>query len=494
MHRRLLFIFIFSVSSLTGLPQFEISPNGFDAYEDILALRFNEANLKMKTGNVSTPSNVFQVYLENYMDFLSVFISEDEELYQLFNEKKTERIEQLKQLDENTPYGKYLLGNAFLQWAFVEIKFKDYLAAAVDFNRSYQLIEENRKAFPDFAPNHISEGVLSIMVGLVPDNYHWFLQLLSMEGGVDEGRKLILEAYQISLSNSNFAFLKPEALFYLAFVDLNINPERKNIEQLLSLINETDKKNLLLSYLAINMKMRTGQNDSALRQLLNLGERKDHYPFAYLDYLKGECLLRKLDLKDAPGFYNQFINEYRGRNFIKDAFRKQAWAAFLEGDTLTYRQMMEKVIITGCLDVDIDKEAELEASLKEIPNVELLKARLLYDGGYFAEAKNILQNINTQKLPLVFQVEHDYRLARIFHDTGNWEEARLYYEQTMLRGKKLKKYYAGNSALKLGEIYESENNVMKAKEYYEKCLQLEFDEYEASIHSKARAGLERLGN
>ena len=83
-------------------------------------------------------------------------------------------------------------------------------------------------------------------------------------------------------------------------------------------------------------------------------------------------------------------------------------------------------------------------------------------------------------------------MARIYQEMGMLKESKLYYEQTILTGKNLKKYFAGNSALKLGEIFETEGNYEKAKEYYSICLKMKFEEYEASIHSKAKAGLERV--
>jgi tetratricopeptide (TPR) repeat protein len=53
-------------------------------------------------------------------------------------------------------------------------------------------------------------------------------------------------------------------------------------------------------------------------------------------------------------------------------------------------------------------------------------------------------------------------------------------------------YYAANAALKLGELYEMQNNFDKAIEAYENCLEMKPDNYRISIHQKAKAGLNRL--
>jgi len=313
-----------------------------------------------------------------------------------------------------------------------------------------------------------------------------------MKGSVKEGRDALLEVYNASISNPKYAILRKETLFYLAFIDLNINPNKENIEHLLTAVQETENKGLLLSYLEINMLMKTGQNDAALLQFQELGEMTDFYPFSYLDYLQAECKIRKLDFNSAEAYYQKFGKEFRGKNYLKDALRKQAWAKILQGDTANYLFFMKEVTKTGNLDVDIDREAETEAVSEEIPDINLLKARLLFDGGYYAEAKNVLTIANNTELSLQQQVELTYRLARIEQETGNLGEAKENFDQTINNGKNLEKYFAGNSALKMGEIYEQEGNLEKASEYYSICLKMKFDEYEASIHSKAKAGLERV--
>ncbi|HEY9113484.1 MAG TPA: hypothetical protein VIN10_02215 [Bacteroidales bacterium] len=492
MKKILLILVAYFGFAINSSGQFIVSNNCDSAYIEILSLRFENANRQLQSEKKTNPNNQYIDYLENLESFLSVFISEDEILYNTYQDKKDSRIGRLKTIDENSPYKKYLLGNVYLQSAFAEIKFADYLSAALDFNRAYRLIEENTEKFPEFLPNQISMGVLSIMVGLVPENYRWFLNLLSIKGSVEEGRNSLLKVYESSLHNPEYAYLRKETLFYLGFVDFNINPNQENIEQLLTAVQQTEDPGLLLSYLEINMLMKTGQNDAALLQFQELENLESYFQFSYLNYLHGECYLRKLDFRNANIFYKKFEKEFKGKNYLKDAKRKQAWAAFLQGDTAVYFQLMKEVPETGNQDIDIDKEAEREAELGELPVLNLLKARLLFDGGYYLEARNVLLKTNKKDLNLAQQVELTYRLARIDQETGNLKEAKLYYEQTLLTGKNLKKYFAGNSALKLGEIYEQEGNIEKAREYYSTCLKMNFDEYEASIHSKAKAGLERV--
>ena len=67
-----------------------------------------------------------------------------------------------------------------------------------------------------------------------------------------------------------------------------------------------------------------------------------------------------------------------------------------------------------------------------------------------------------------------------------------YYMQTLKNGTGSRYYFAANSTLLLGMIYEERNEPEKAKAYFEQCLSLDNHEYQNSIDQKAQAGLDRL--
>jgi tetratricopeptide (TPR) repeat protein len=276
-------------------------------------------------------------------------------------------------------------------------------------------------------------------------------------------------------------------------VELNVSPDKKQALALLEQLEVAKQDNLLLSYLAIDILIRTGQNEKALREFDRIADRKDFLPFYYLDYLHAECLLHKLETKQAWGKYTLFLENFSGKNYLKDALRKKAWIYLLDGDTLDYRRTMGKIRLTGNDDVDVDKQAEREAAERPfIPSTDLLKAGLLFDGGYYLAADSVLNSIDFHALTAGQKLEFFYRKARIADESKRTEDAKAAYLQTIEKGKDSPKYFAGNAALKLAAIYESEGDLAQAAYYYRACLEMDFDEYEASIHSKAKAGLKRV--
>ena len=120
----------------------------------------------------------------------------------------------------------------------------------------------------------------------------------------------------------------------------------------------------------------------------------------------------------------------------------------------------------------------------------MLKSRLLFDGGYYDRAKDELDGYKTNESRN--QLEYTYRLGRIYQGWGKTDEAIPYYKETIQRGEKQPYYYAANSSLQLGMIYEKQDDFELARTYYSKVLDMDFDEYQFSISNKAQAGLNRI--
>jgi len=330
------------------------------------------------------------------------------------------------------------------------------------------------------------------MIGLVPDKYGWMLKLISMKGSVEQGKMEIYKVLDNSAGNSPYAYLHNEALFYLGFIELNLSPDRKATDKLLTYLNRTDNNNLLMDFLKIDIHIRYGQNDKALKQLNALPQSAGYFPFYYLHYLKGECYLKKLETDSATTYYRYFLFHFKGLNYVKDAWRKRAWAALMQNNKEVYRQLMDSVKVYGVAEVGADKEALKEAGSGIVPNTNLLSARLLFDGGYYSRAKTILDTMNIKHLSGEQQTERVYRYARIAHRQNNIPVAKKKYRQTIVMGSFFPRYFAANAALKLGQIYETEDSLTLAEKFYKKCLSLNFDEYRNSIRGKAKEALSRI--
>jgi tetratricopeptide (TPR) repeat protein len=138
-----------------------------------------------------------------------------------------------------------------------------------------------------------------------------------------------------------------------------------------------------------------------------------------------------------------------------------------------------------------DKAALREAHAQQIPNVPLLKSRILSDGGYGTRALEEINKINLSELSEDDSIEYSYRKARILQNLGNAQAISL-FEDCISLGQDKELYFACNSALQLGMIHEKNGLIRESETYYKKCLEMNPSEYKNGLHQKAKAGLKRI--
>ncbi|MFH1160613.1 MAG: hypothetical protein V1733_06675 [bacterium] len=469
-----------------------------EAYIDILNFRFLAAERVLQKEKLENPANLIPYYLENYIDFFILFTKENRVEFEQIKQHKSARLDLLENGDEDSPYYRFCLAGVNLQWALTRLKFGEYTTAAFEIKRAYHLLTENQELFPQFLPNNVGLGILHILVGLIPDDYRWLANIAGLEGSIEQG---VQELNSVLLYQGNdpvFTVFKPESCFYLAFVNANLG---LNKQDALELVRKVDQDNNflkynqspLLVYVRASTYMKNGKNDEVILLLEGYQPPVGVYPIVFLDYMEGLSRLNHLDLSAAK-YLRKFLKEFHGINYIKSAYQKLAWCYLLQGDTVRYTQEITNAGKKGYAVVDEDKQAYSEYNVWIRPAIPLLKARLLFDGGYNQQALNILLNTSLESYVRGKKdlTEYTYRLGRIYHEMGNIPKAIFYYTEAITNGKSLPYYYAANAALKLGNIYERQGNYLTADTNYQICASLKYDEYENSLRQKAKAGLRRI--
>ena len=80
----------------------------------------------------------------------------------------------------------------------------------------------------------------------------------------------------------------------------------------------------------------------------------------------------------------------RDRNYIKSAYHKLSLIALLE-DNIEEKKYYERMVLNnGERLIDEDRQAEYDVKNNTLVNTNLLKSRLLFDGGYYQEALDLL--------------------------------------------------------------------------------------------------------
>ncbi|MGB4398906.1 MAG: tetratricopeptide repeat protein, partial [Daejeonella sp.] len=268
---------------------------------------------------------------------------------------------------------------------------------------------------------------------------------------------------------------------------------KANYNKIMSLTASMNDSSLLKSYLQGYVSARSAQNDRAIDYLLKRPKGRDYMNFPVLNYHLGNAKLNRGD-NDANIYLINYLKDYKGINYVKDAYLKLAYYFYLRGDNAKYATFVKMVKTQGSLYDEKDKQALKEAN-EVAPNKDLLQARLYFDGGYYPKALAELTGKDASDFKLKRdQIEYFYRLGRIYDESGRDTDAIGNYQKAINAGKLTSYYYAANAALSIGNIYEKRSDKSKASSFYKQAIAMKNHEYENSIETKAKDGLKRMGH
>lgn len=480
------FVLLWSTSALQGQTKFYINDQVREIYEDIVSLKLNAALQNIKVQKSIDKDNAMYLYLENYIDFFNLFIGEEESVYRDLKKNRDTRLKILSKADKNSPYYNFCQAEILLQWAIVKMKFDERVNAANDVYKAYQLLELNKKAFPQFAENNKS---LSVIIALAESLPAWLKNSLKIKGSISFGlqqiKKLSITAYK---ENSMF---KKEIVVIYSYMLFYLNNEKKNGYQLYETYALDHKVSPLITFLKASMAQKMGLNDEALTILNERPKGSQYASFHYLDFMYGKCKLYQLS-EEAYPHLSKFVKSFKGRHYIKEAYQKMAWCQLvIHKNKDGYKKDIQKCIQYGRKDTDEDKQAYQEATSKIPPDIGLLTIRLLYDGGYYDKAQLYVDNLKKTYPNKPNNYEYFYRSAKVFEAQNLTAKAISSYKKCIALSPQ-KAYFGCSSALQLGLIFESMSDFPNAILYYNKCLSMHPDQYSQGLHRKAKLGLNRL--
>jgi len=466
------------------------SPEARKIYKNIIDLKLDSIPDQLETFKLQEPYNLASLHLENYLDFFTIFINEEEWDFDQRSKNKTKRLSIVeKNLDDSNPYKRFIKAEINLQWALTRSKFNQLFKSGREVYKAYNLLTENQRLFPDFIYNKKSLSILHALVETI-SIANIFKSILGLDGSIELAKVEIDSVIEFA-GNNKFIFkeeadaLKALILFYQA----NEKEEAWAFIQKSSLdIDES----LLSVFLVSKLAQRIGENEKAIDILKNRPQSQSYSDFAYLDYQIGLSLLRKLDPK-CTFYLKQFVETFKGKHFVKEAYQKLAWASWIfDKDANMYEFYMSKVKTEGDVLVDDDRQALQESNNSNIPNEFLLRSRLLFDGGYFQQSLEMLTDNNSLILSdKKLFVEFNYRKARVLQHLKQFDKAQKYFDYLIKNHAKDNEFYACNAALQMGLIMEELNDIDTAKLYFKKCLNIKPKSYKRSLHQKAKSGLER---
>ncbi len=469
--------------------QFDFNEKCKAAYREIFSLRLEKGESLIAEEKKLRPDNLIPLLLGNYIDLLNIVITEDESQLASFKADKSSRIDELKKGDAGSPWLLCAQAEVHLQYALASILFREYLTGLLEMRKASMLLEENERKFPGFKPGMEKYYVIQSLLGAIPEKYNWGLRIIGLSGNLEAGMTGLEKLSKDDWGDANF--LRGEAVLTHALLLLHLEGKRNEAWEEVS-EKFPEHGNLFSYYAALKIAVYSHHNDEALQMIDNIPSGNEYAQIPILNYYIGLALLQNLDTMAIAAF-REFLSTNKEASMVKSAYHKIAWAYLINGKTEGYYRLMNLMRSNGIAQADADRQAMREGENPLPPHPELLKSRLLFDGGYFKRALQILENIPHDSLAQKqYQLELAYRQGRIFDETGDTVRAIERYMVTINQGKEEPCYFAASAALNLGLIYEAKGNYQLARQYFIESLKMDNHEYKYSLAQKAKAGLERL--
>ncbi len=488
--------FLISITLILLVPASSLAQGRFyfsagcqNAYEAAMMLKLDKAADLLEIEKKKDPDNLIPIYLENYLDFFELFLNENRTSYEKLKNNKKKRLNAISSCTEASPLKGFMESVIYLQWAAIDAKLGNKMSAGWGFRDALKTIKENQRSYPNFTPNLMILGPVQMAAGTIPKSYRWLSSLIGISGNLETGKKQ-MDAF-LDANDEWAGLFKDEGIFYHCYMQFYLLNEQ---DEALALIRRRQLdvvNNHLFTFMAANLYLNNKQSELTKKIVLNRNQSPEYMSTTIWDFELAHASLYHFD-KTTPYYFNRFLSNFKGDYYVKDSWMKLAYYYHVQGNMGEYQRCIKKVLTTGKQDAEADKKAYKEAASGKIPNVYLLKARLLSDGGYHQEALQTLAGKSSNDFDdPTNRLEFIYRLARIYDDLGQDDKSIETYLAAISAGKTSTEYYAARAALQIGLIYEKRRNLKTAIQYFQQCIDMQNHDYELSLEQKAKAGINR---
>jgi len=475
--------------SFAGKYVFNYTPLCHKAYEQYMSLQFAEGNETIRQEMRANPYNLMAIYIADYADCLLLLFNGDKKDYEQLHRHLDQRQDLLNRGDASSPWYRLCKGGIYMHWAFVYVRMGEEFKAANNFRKSFALLKENREQYPDFEYNNIMFGLEEAAVGAIPDDYKWIAAIFGMKGSIKKGMAKI-ESF-VNKHNAQEPMYN-DALVYYAYLKYYLQSRQEDTWQMVNSDKFTSQNRLLLEFIKINIALNYRKADAAISALKNNVSPQQYKSFPIFYYEMGNALLHKLD----PGclrYFDNFLSLYNGGSFVKDTWYKKAMIYHMQGNNAKATECRNMIRTAGNSLFDADKKAVRFEASGGWPNIPLMQASQLIDGGYYQQALAILAPYKEADfINVPDKAEYHFRMGRAYDELADDDKALLYYKNTIAIGRERKEHFAARAALHTGMIYERRRQVQQALSSYQMCLDMPVQDFKNSIRQQAKAGINRI--
>jgi len=450
----------------------------FKAYESVLVLDFNEANILLKHQPLNKRNKLYDLYLKNYQSFLIAYFNAEEIDYDKFISSSENLIFLLNKEKESAEYNRMKCIVA-VQESFIHFQWNHKFKTAQYLLKGRKYLNKAILLSPKDIENIKLQALFEVLLSAVPEQYKSIAVSWGFKGDANKGLQLIRKY----LSNRLASYQRMEGEIIQMFV-VNFIGVENNLDLGLT------KESQLVSYLSLITLRKNEAAKDKIKFIDSLLAHKN-ITYNYLLFLKARLLI-ELHKEEGVVLMNKFIEEQKGVSFIKSAYFYKYWFYCSLQDSVEMIKNKKNVIEKGAAIFLKDKKM-LDRVEKSNCNSFLVSARLYFDAGLYRNALKVLLQPEAKKslVSLETKIEFLYRLARIYEKTSRIVKAKAIYKR-IINTKKSELYFVAYSSFLLAKIYLEEGDKKEAKKYFNRTLELNDGEYKTSIEQKTHYYLKIL--
>lgn len=476
----LLFAFIFCKAKT------EFTPQLAKAYTYLFKLKLDSTQILINKSVRSEPDNHVGTLLYCYVEFIRILLSEDRFVYTQWQNRFEFRINSVKMLDDKSPYRNYILGEMYIQSSLLKVKFNDGMGALLDFRKGYGYLADNEKDFPEFLYHKKTLGTIHILLSFIPNKYKWVIRLIGFSTDFDIGQA------QLQVASKDEVATKDEAIFIQMWLKIAMDDKNEEGVKVMKDFIATHPDYIVAKWSLIMILKNMNKVDEALAIADQIKPSSGFYYSPYFYFVKGQMNLYTAEFERAKQELDLFLANYKGVMLRQSAFYFKYLADYVNGQEGNLSLLKDSVLLTGKSGSEQDRIAQSALTENPNPNIELVKARLYFDGGRYQSSLNELlklkiENINTENE----KVEYYYRVARAYEKLSDLQNAFVFYKLTIEKQKQIPLYFAPNAYLLMARLVKATDKNL-AKQYLKKVDDFNNYEYQTEIEYQAKALLKKL--
>ncbi|MCU4155900.1 hypothetical protein J1N10_07925 [Carboxylicivirga sp. A043] len=436
---------------------------------------------------------LLQIYQSPENDFLSLMTQPEKptpegeylRLYHLFiafqaYERKLylnsfhKGLQQFETSFEPSPKSQIMFVTLLIQQSLLHWNQNELTDGARSFYKAHRLFRKlDKKQYTD---DYLKlESIFNIFLSQIPEQFQFLASLFGLEGNIELGFQQ-LEKYTLVAKQHADSYC--EALVLEAYCQLKFGQaDNKQVQLLMQ--ESADCHSPLLQFVIGSLAVKNKMSDKGLTYI-NTIDKKAFESFPLIRYLKGRLLLNQLDSACLTSL-KAFDGNYQGYSFRTDALMRQAWWFHIQEETLKRDSLINQVLQQKHLPTSNDKQAQKEITSLANEPVSLLKARLLFDGAHYLQAKKILTKIDTSTINSYYRPEYHYRMGKINKELKLNNAALICFDEVMRLSQDDTRYFGPHAAIEAAKIKLLQHDTIRANQYLIEAQYLNTGQYKQDI-------------